>query len=368
MNTNSRVTYLDGHRGLAILLVIFFHAYARWPGIVPYGSKYANISIFKFGWLGVELFFLISGYVILMTLEKCENFKEFIYRRWIRLFPAMLICSILIYITSFYFYERPAGKPSIDSLLPGLTFIEPSWWKIIFRSFEIKPLEGAFWSMYVEVKFYFFAAFIYFWKGKNWLIATLFLFFALSVICNLVNNYSPCAFYRHAVTVVDLLSFNYFGWFASGSSFYLFTRTKELKWFSIAICFAILSSVFVNNFELQSTLAACIVSALFTISVGSSQLQRILSNRFLLFFGFISYPLYLIHENMMISMIVKLGSENIRFANLSSPLLSIAALSCIAYGIALHAEPFIKKCCQLMMTKFQMAPIVPIQDQTKQER
>jgi len=54
----SRVDYLDGLRGLAILLVIGFHAYSAYPTIVPYGDQYLDVPIFKYGWLGVELFFL----------------------------------------------------------------------------------------------------------------------------------------------------------------------------------------------------------------------------------------------------------------------------------------------------------------------
>lgn len=125
-----RIEYLDGHRGIAILLVVFFHAYVRWAALVPYGNQYREIFLFKFGWLGVQLFFMISGFVILMTLEKSANRKKFLYRRWIRLFPAMLACSVMIFITSDFFSERPDGIPTWESLLPGLTFIEPGWWAL----------------------------------------------------------------------------------------------------------------------------------------------------------------------------------------------------------------------------------------------
>ena len=72
-----RIEYLDGQRGLAILLVVLFHAYARWPERVPYHDAYANIPVFAYGWVGVELFFLVSGFVILMTLERCSSAGEF---------------------------------------------------------------------------------------------------------------------------------------------------------------------------------------------------------------------------------------------------------------------------------------------------
>ena len=65
----NRIEYLDGMRGGAIILVFLFHAFARWPTIVPYRNVYADISCVKYGWLGVELFFMISGFVIFMTVS-----------------------------------------------------------------------------------------------------------------------------------------------------------------------------------------------------------------------------------------------------------------------------------------------------------
>jgi peptidoglycan/LPS O-acetylase OafA/YrhL len=44
-----RIHFLDGFRGLAILLVVIFHAYAQWPEHYPYGSDYANIPVIKLG-------------------------------------------------------------------------------------------------------------------------------------------------------------------------------------------------------------------------------------------------------------------------------------------------------------------------------
>lgn len=156
-----RIAYIDSFRGIAILLVIGFHAFSRWPGIVPYGGQYADITLFRFGWMGVQLFFLVSGFVILMTLEKCAGIRDFLYRRWLRLFPAMLICSGLIYLTLGLFRERPGGTPPAISLIPGITFIDPVWIRCA-SGHSIPSLEGAFWSLFVEFKFYVIAALLYY--------------------------------------------------------------------------------------------------------------------------------------------------------------------------------------------------------------
>ena len=53
----NRIQFLDGLRGIAILLVICFHSYTRWPKFVPYGHQFSDFYLFKYGYLGVQLFF-----------------------------------------------------------------------------------------------------------------------------------------------------------------------------------------------------------------------------------------------------------------------------------------------------------------------
>jgi len=109
---SNRLSYIDGMRGLAIALVVGFHAFSRWPELMPFGDNFQNFPIFQYGWLGVQLFFLISGYVITMTLERSSDLKKYLLKRWIRLFPAMAICSAIIFITAAFITERPAGMPA----------------------------------------------------------------------------------------------------------------------------------------------------------------------------------------------------------------------------------------------------------------
>lgn len=345
----NRIDYLDGHRGLAILLVIGYHAYARWPEIVPYGNQFSHIPLFSVGRFGVQLFFLISGFVILMTLNKYQTFKEFIYHRWLRLFPAMFICSIFIFMTATIFHERPAGIPKFQDLLPGLTFIEPSWWQTILSS-HYASLEGAFWTLYVEFKFYIFAAYIYFWRGQKWVVAFLFGAFALSIFLSIFgkSTISLIPFLKESVLFIDSiisnLSFKHFGWFAAGSAFYVFSTSKDDKWFYIALFISLINPAFfvTSHFSWKSTLAASAISIFFAFSTISQKLQFILSQKVLLIFGFISYPLYLLHENMMISIIVKLENTFDFIPSFLLPVFPILFLTLLAYLIAKYLEPQLK--------------------------
>jgi peptidoglycan/LPS O-acetylase OafA/YrhL len=339
---NNRIEYLDGHRGLAILLVVAFHAYARWPELVPYGEAYGSIPPFKYGWLGVELFFLVSGFVILMTLENCAGAREFLFRRWLRLFPAMLFCSLLIFFTAGIFFERPDGAPSAASLLPGLTFMEWSWWQSVL-GVPVKPLEGGFWSLYVEVKFYIFAAIIYFWRGRNWLVGALTGAFAVGTFCKIAEVHVGGAAISALNNLCRNLSLEYFGWFAAGAAFYVYSKSGNYKWLLGATALAVLSSAFVRAFHWPTFVVACLVSLFFAASLLSPLIRRILQHRIFQFFGFISYPLYLLQENMLISMLAKLGDVKMNLPAYLYPVLPVALLSATAYLVARHIEPNFRK-------------------------
>jgi len=334
-----RISYLDGLRGLAIILVLGFHSYSRWPEIVPYGDKFQDVAIFEFGWLGVQLFFLISGFVIFMTLDKTETFQTFLYKRWLRLFPGMLLATMLIYITSFLLDSRPAGTPGVYSWLPGLTFIDPGWWSKLL-GINVGVLEGAFWSLYVEFKFYIIAGIIYFTVGRKFLAAALFLLFIGSIALSYFSGVTENRFFEVFNKISIALSLMHFGWFSSGAFFYLYYQKKESCYFGIAISVGLLSSCFVG--PIDAVFAAMLMTAIFAASLRVSIIQKFLMNRVLLFFGFISYPLYLIHENALISMIVQFSGYFPWFNMLLLPLLPIIFLSLTAYLMAYKYEKKIR--------------------------
>jgi peptidoglycan/LPS O-acetylase OafA/YrhL len=340
-NETGRIAFLDGHRGVAILLVALYHAYARWPTFVPYGNRFGDIALFKYGSLGVELFFLLSGFVILMTLEKCSTPREFMVRRWLRLFPAMLICSLFVFVTAWCFTERPGSLPNLDSLLPGLTFIDDRWWQLLLGR-PVSSIEGAFWSLYVEFKFYVFAAIVYYWRGRKVLIGALVFLFLVSSAIRAAPDVPGVSSLPLLRAFSDFLSMRYFGWFASGAAFYVALQTRSNRWFAIAMIAVIACAVSESHLELPRLIAALAVSLLFAASLTITIVQKILCNRFLQFCGAISYPFYLMHEGMMISMIVKLGRAFSDIPMFLLPLPAIAVISFFAFVIARFCEPAVR--------------------------
>jgi peptidoglycan/LPS O-acetylase OafA/YrhL len=332
-----RIDFLDGLRGVAIVLVVLFHAYSRWPSIVPYGDKFASFPVFKNGYLGVQLFFLISGFVILMSLEKNTSFFTFLYKRWLRLFPAMLIATVLVFATAAFLYERPAGQPSLSAVIPGLLFLEPDWIKLA-TGFQIEPLEGAFWSLFVEVKFYFIFGFLYFSLDKTKAIIGLTLLYLASI-------YLTAYPVRYLSLVSTLLSLQYFGWFAGGCAAYLFFKNRELKYLLFAMVMAA-TELYLMKAGKETFFFGIVLLGLFILPIYFEKWRVLFANRFLFFFGFISYPLYLVHENAMIAMIVKLHKYSGVIPDILLPIIPILILAGITYFIAAKAEPYVKKIVQ----------------------
>ena len=94
---------------------------------------------------------------------------------------------------------------------------------------------------------------------------------------------------------------------------------------------------------MPSIVGAILVSAVFFLSFISIKLQWILKSRVLCFFGLISYPLYLIHENAMISMIIQINHWIPALPGYVYPIIPIVILIGTAYLIVKYSEPYVKR-------------------------
>lgn len=353
MSGKLRIIHLDGLRGIAILWVILFHSYCRWAGLLEFPKITKDVILFKYGFLGVELFFMISGFVIFMTLDKSPNFIDYIKRRWLRLFPAMLIVSVIIFSTASFFYERPSGQPTLLDLIPGLTFIKPSFLSILFRQ-PVEGLEGTFWSLYVEVIFYFIMGLTYFLLGRKFCISALFLLLTISTMTFFGVHVGLIP--KALAIVIDSLGFWHYGWFIIGCIVYeqIHGRSSNLLYVIglLSIIMTLIRLPFEQNYawlqdqgiNWQFLLINIAIIALFIASFCSEKLQRLLSLKFLLLIGFVSYPLYLIHENILVSSLLKLQKSGIeQNIMLAMPVLIVAILIGISYLIAKFVEPYLRQ-------------------------
>jgi peptidoglycan/LPS O-acetylase OafA/YrhL len=349
-NSGKRLHYLDGLRGIAIILVVFYHAYSkRWGEVLPYGASYDDIIIFQFGNYGVQLFFMISGFVIAMTLEKCQGFSDFMLRRWLRLFPAMFVGSCLILLASTVFLTaRPYGSPHLQDVIPGLLFIEPEFFRALFK---IKQgiLEGSFWTLFVEMKFYIVSGMLYFTIGLRKMILVLILMFLSSIVYEFSRPYLSFNISEQLDLFYKYSNYQHYGWFAAGALFYQYQISKQLKYWLLGLLIALISARCLGGLLSKSMIVATSLVLIFAFSMNSIMIQKLLSNKVLVFFGFISYPFYLIHEQAMISMIRQLHSANLGLPDFLLPYLPIMLIVIVAWLIARYLEPATKSVIKNMI-------------------
>jgi peptidoglycan/LPS O-acetylase OafA/YrhL len=135
---------LDGVRGIAIILVILYH-------------NYNFIEYFNYGWLGVDLFFVLSGYLItkilLQTNQSSNYFKNFYARRILRIFP-------VYYLSLFLFLVL---LPAIKSFPLDVQYYQQNqfwfWtylqnWTLVLNQEGQGTVLNHFWSLAVEEQYY----------------------------------------------------------------------------------------------------------------------------------------------------------------------------------------------------------------------
>jgi peptidoglycan/LPS O-acetylase OafA/YrhL len=336
-----RIYHLDGLRGFAILMVVLFHAYARWPDHLSFASDTKSIFLFKYGYLGVQLFFMISGFVIFMSLDKSSGIVDFLKKRWLRLFPAMLMVSVAIYLSASFFFERPAGQPGLLDLIPGLTFIHP---EIVSRAIGIKVLglEGAFWSLYVEMMFYVFSGVLYFVLGREYILKSIFCACVISTVVvftiDVLGAYIELL--SNLSSVFGLVGFRHYGWFFIGCFIYEQVHKRVGGADVLMLVMVILCNLYFGRSDVFALIFMLLVMLLFYFSFCSEKIKALFVNRFFMFFGLISYPLYLVHENMMVSAVIKIIKFDVLYPVLT-PVVPIVLLSLFSYCIV-RSEPVIR--------------------------
>lgn len=284
---------LDLFRFLAALSVVLFHYTFR-----GFASEQLSIidysalgSFFKYGYLGVDLFFMISGFVILLTALN-KDFKGFLVSRIIRLYPAFWAAVTITTITSF-FLGGDKFNVDIVTYLANLP--------MILGYFGVKPIDGVYWTLLIEIQFYALVSIVVYYKMENKAVSFLFLWTLFSIVYPYINL---------PILLKKIFILKWSSYFISGAIFYLirqggitifrllilvgayYLSIRHAYWgipylerdyhtdFSVIVILSIVTSFYI---------------IFFMFSMGW---LKILNRQSMLFWGALTYPLYLIHENI----------------------------------------------------------------------
>jgi peptidoglycan/LPS O-acetylase OafA/YrhL len=140
---------------MAAVSVTFFH----WNGggwftselIFPFPNLFSNNSLVefsRFGWIAVDLFFVISGFLIVDSISK-RSFPSFAKARFLRLIPTYWLITFLTFLISIFTIKRPNFYHFLGSLI-GLNFINGN-----------PPYIPAAWTLAVEIQFYLLASSVF---------------------------------------------------------------------------------------------------------------------------------------------------------------------------------------------------------------
>lgn len=273
---SNRLGELDALRGIAALVVVLFHYSWQMQFVLP-DVPMTGWSV-PWGRYGVELFFAISGFVIFMTLERTKKTADFLVSRFARLFPAYWAAIIITTLTVHGFGETTLMQPP-SVVAANFTMLQGYMY--------LPSVDSVYWSLTVELGFY--ACMLALWR-LGWLgriELTLMVWMALPLLW--------WAFPQLPSRVSMLLVLDYIALFAIGIAAYRVrqgARTWGQQWGVFAVGFCVTAAIH----PVSSLIVYAFVSGVF-FALTRGWLAR-LQHPALLWLGAVSYPLYLIHENV----------------------------------------------------------------------
>ena len=282
---SKRVVELDALRGLAALAVVAFHYttfYQQHVGHVPplpFGFPAGNY--------GVHLFFLISGFVIFMTLERTRTAMDFVVSRFSRLFPAywaaMAMTALVVYSIGL-----PAQKLPVRDLVLNLSMVQ--------QLLGAEHLDGSYWTLQVELFFY---AQMLFWFaiGQLGRIRWIILAWLVFVVVYVETEQHHLHF---SYTLRELLILRHIPFFALGILFYrIHTRPGE-RGIDALLAGLCLFTIWFSEppVFLVVALVCCLVFGLFVAGA-----LRWMATPAFAALGAMSYSIYLLHQAIGMALI-----------------------------------------------------------------
>jgi peptidoglycan/LPS O-acetylase OafA/YrhL len=284
-----RIEAIDSWRAIAILAVMAFHYLVRFAPPAQaedaYGFDYAYPQLLELGRYGVQVFFVISGMVITMTLLRSRNALDFAFRRFARLYPAFVVCMTFSF--AFVALFGPAYfRVGASDYLGNLT--------LLADRFGFNFVDGAYWSLAVEVEFYAYAAAAWLLLGER---------FWLGLIGLGLLGAMAARIDQHNADLILLA--RHMPYFLAGiAAWFVLKEQRRAAGAWLAFTAAALYLAQIDTLTLLGQPSQlCAVAVAVSVATLVVSVATDLSHPALAWIGRISYPLYLIHQNVGVSII-----------------------------------------------------------------
>jgi len=270
------------YRGIAVLLVVLFHLF---PSYVPNG------------YLGVDIFFVISGFLmatLFHTSDSSRKGKVFIIKRFKRIYPAYIGTLLIFLLYSVFIFSPYDFYNVLIQALSGI-FLVPNFyfWRTdsYFDAINFQPLLH-YWSLGVEIQFYLLVPFltIFFSKSRLWILCCFLLSFSACIILLMVSP--EVSFFLVPFRIWEFM----FGYFVV----HFFNRKLNSSNFlyAIALCSLLYLLFSRHNFHPHPGFGALLVCVLTAFLIKFPPKTNFLKLNFfnaLEKIGTYSYSLYLVH-------------------------------------------------------------------------
>lgn len=284
-------------RGIAVLLVVFYHL---------------EVPFFSAGYLGVDIFFVLSGYFIASSLASQKGLAKWAVNRIFRIVPSLLVLVFSWTIIGGFVFTSSEYRIFADQALANLTFAGNYLYKSQGGYFDMQSAKKIFlnlWSLSIEVQLYFFAPilFVASRKMRSSSIMVGFLFSLILVLFNCKNIFpNQDVFFRVDYRLIQFLcgsslffikSSGLSFWFLNSSIFprvISFVKKGDLG--VLLIIASLIEGGQVSVYAPDQAGIAVLGTLLILLSSDGGLLYKLIVNfRLLSFFGKISYSLYLWH-------------------------------------------------------------------------
>ncbi len=318
-----RLHALDAFRGFAALWVVVYHVTLRYPRFMQ-GQQVERVPLLPglsqvdAGVVPVLWFFLISGFVIAWTVDRCRTPADFMVSRFSRLYPAFW-ASIAVTVALSAWLPLPGVRVTWHQVAANLTMLqeylgEPS-------------VDGVFWSFTVELTFYAWVLAIFacgWWPSSHRLA---FGWACAALVAIMGENWGLRAPWR----ATQALLLNWAPFLAGGMMIYRLWQGQRVAWSAatLAVCALSIAAAY------QPVPAATCFVAMGLIAWTVRGALGWLAAAPLVWLGSISYALYLSHETTSFTVIRALDDAGFdhRVSMVAAILASLLLASAISYGV-----------------------------------